>query len=63
MYKIRVIQKTGHISTESFLNMDIALDRFNKLKAKKEKYCLEMQIFLEESVHMASEEFRVHRIG
>lgn len=62
MYKIRVIQKSGHINTEDFLSMGKALDRFNELKTKKEKYCLDMCIYLEELIDTRMSEYRVHRI-
>ena len=63
MYRIRIIQKSGHINTEEYLFMDRAMDRFNELIAKKKKYCLDMDIYLEELIHTAFNEYRVHKIG
>ena len=63
MYKIKVVQKSGLINIEHYPSMGKALARFNDLKAKKEKYCLNMHIHLEELINVRMDEYVVHRIG
>lgn len=61
MYRIQV-RKRGNISTEGFVSIERALDRYNKLKNKKKKYKLDISIWFEQ-IDLRTREYSAYKIA